>query len=141
MKGIEYKTSLPTWHEYFQLFSSMGRMPVLKVSEDDLKKVFDNTWYWITAYKDQKIIGAGRLLSDEALYALICDIIVMQDHQNKGIGSTILKQMVNKCQETNIKRVWLFAAPGKAGFYEKYGFSVRPNEAPGMQLIEFEFQQ
>jgi N-acetylglutamate synthase-like GNAT family acetyltransferase len=116
-------------------------MPVLKVSEDDLKKVFDNTWYWITAYKDQKIIGAGRLLSGGALYALICDIIVISDHQNKRIGSTILKQLVNKCQKTNIERVWLFAAPGKAEFYEKYGFSVRPNEAPGMQLIEFEFQQ
>ncbi|MDW5549274.1 GNAT family N-acetyltransferase [Methanosarcina sp.] len=62
----------------------------------------------------------------------MCDIIVMQDHQNKRIGSTILKQLVDKCQETNIKRVWLFAAPGKAKFYGKYGFSVRPNEAPGM---------
>lgn len=141
MKGIEYKKSPPTWQEYFQLFSSTGWMPFLKISEDDLKKVFDNTWYWITAYKDQKIIGAGRLLSDGVLYALICDIIVMPEHQSKGIGSTILKQLVNKCQETNIKRVWLFAAPGKAGFYEMYGFSVRPNEAPGMQLIEFEFQQ
>ena len=103
MKDIEYKTSPPTWHEYFQLFLSTGWIPVLKVSEDDLKKVFDNTWYWITAYKDQKIIGAGHLISDGALHALICDIIVMPDHQNKRIGSTILKQLVNKCQKTNIK--------------------------------------
>ncbi|WP_048138098.1 GNAT family N-acetyltransferase [Methanosarcina horonobensis] len=141
MKGIEYKTSPPTWQEYFQLFTSTGWMSVLKISEDDLKRVFDNTWYWITAYQNENIVGCGRLLSDRVLYALICDIIVTPDHQNKGIGSTILKRLVSKCQETNIKRVWLFAAPGKAGFYEKYGFSVRPNEAPGMQLIEFEFQQ
>jgi len=29
MKGIEYKTSPPTWHEYFQLFSSTGWISVL----------------------------------------------------------------------------------------------------------------
>jgi len=141
MTHIEYKTSPPTWQEYFQLFSSTGWMPVLRISEDDLKKVFDNTWYWITAYQNESIVGCGRLLSDGALYALICDVIVMPDHQNKGIGSTILKQLVKRCKETDIKRVWLFAAPDKAGFYEKYGFSIRPNNAPGMQLEEFEYRK
>lgn len=141
MKGIEYKTDPPTWQEYFQLFSSTGWMPILRISEGDLKRAFDNTWYWITAYKDQEIVGAGRLLSDGALYALICDIIVVPGCQSKGIGSMILKQLVKKCKETGLKKVWLFAAPGKAGFYEKYGFSVRPDEAPGMQLGEFEYEK
>jgi N-acetylglutamate synthase-like GNAT family acetyltransferase len=139
MTHIEYKTVPPTWREYLQLFSSTGWMPVLGISSDDLKKVFDNTWYWITAYQDESIVGCGRLLSDGVLYAFVCDIIVMPDHQNKGIGSTILKQLVKKCQETDIKRVWLFAAPGKAKFYEKHGFSARPDEAPGMQLGMFEY--
>lgn len=133
-KDIEYKPGPPTWQEYVRLFSSTGWMPVLKISEDDLKRVFDGTWYWITAYQNESIVGVGRLLSDGVLYALICDIIVMPEHQNKGIGSAILKALVKKCQEADIKRVWLFAAPGKAGFYEKYGFSIRPIDAPGMQL-------
>ncbi|WP_410507308.1 GNAT family N-acetyltransferase [Methanosarcina hadiensis] len=141
MKGIEYKKSPPTFEEYFQLFSSTGWMPVLRVSEDDLKKVFGNTWYWITAYQNEDIAGCGRLISDGVLYAFVCDIIVMPDHQNKGIGSAILKQLVKKCQEIGLKRVWLFAAPGKAGFYEKHGFTVRPGEAPGMQLGEFECEK
>lgn len=138
---IEYKTNPPTWQEYFRLFSSTGWMPVLGISEGDLKRVFDNTWYWITAYQNESIVGCGRLLSDGVLYALICDIIVMPDHQNKGIGSTILENLVKKCNEADIKRVWLFAAPDKARFYEKYGFSIRPNNAPGMQLGEFEHRK
>ena len=35
MKGIEYKTSPPTFEEYFQLFSSTGWMPILRVSESE----------------------------------------------------------------------------------------------------------
>lgn len=138
MADIVYKESPPTWQEYARLFSSTGWMPVLKISEDDLKRVFDGTWYWITAYRDESIVGVGRLLSDGVLYALICDVIVMPDHRDKGIGSAILKGLVKKCQEAGIKRVWLFAAPGKAGFYEKNGFSVRPIGAPGMQLRDAE---
>lgn len=64
----------------------------------------------------------------------------MPDNQNKGIGSAILKQLVKKRQEADLKRVWLFAAPGKAGFYEKHGFSVLPGEAPAMQLGKFEYE-
>lgn len=135
MRDIAYKESPPTWQEYVRLFSSTGWMPILKISEDDLKRVFDGTWYWVTAYQDESIVGVGRLLSDGVLYALICDIIVMPDYQNKGIGGTILKVLVKKCQEAGIKRIWLFAAPDKAGFYEKHGFSIRPIDAPGMQLF------
>lgn len=139
MKEIEYREKPPTWQEYFKLFASTGWMQMLNISEDDLKRVFGNTWYWITAYQDETIVGTGRLISDGTLYALICDIIVMPEYQNKGIGSIILKQLIKKCQDTHLKRVWLFAAPEKAGFYEKHGFFIRPGEAPGMQLGEFKF--
>ncbi|WP_440945635.1 GNAT family N-acetyltransferase [Methanosarcina sp. T3] len=135
---IAYKEKPPTLQEYSQLFSSTGWVQILKISENDLKKVFENTWYWITAYQDGNIAGVGRLLSDGTLYALICDIIVMPDRQNMGIGTEILTRLVKKCQESNIGRVWLFAAPGKAQFYERHGFFIRPDEAPGMQLGKFE---
>jgi N-acetylglutamate synthase-like GNAT family acetyltransferase len=138
MGDITYKESPPTWQEYYQLFSSTGWVQVLKLSKNDLKKALDNTYYWITAYEDDQIVGIGRLLSDGALYALICDLIVIPNRQNEGIGSEILTRLINKCKALNLKRVWLFAAPDEARFYEKHGFSVRPNEAPGMQLGKFE---
>lgn len=81
----------------------------------------------------------GRLLSDRALYVLICDVIVRPDSQKKGIGSTILSNLIIKCTALELKKVWLLAAPEKAGFYEKRGFSIRPEEAPGMQLGKFEY--
>ena len=141
MRDTVYKESPPTWQEYSRLFSSTGWMQTLKISENDLKRVFENTWYWTTAYQDENIAGVGRLLSDGILYALICDIIVLPDRQRMGIGTEILTRLVIKCQESNIRRVWLFAAPEKARFYEKQGFLIRPEEAPGMQLGEFELTE
>lgn len=139
MSDIIYKESPPTWQEYYCLFSTAGWVEALKISENDLKKVLENKSYWITAYENERIVGIGHLLSDGALYALVCDVIVAPERQNRGIGSSILTKLINKCKELNLKRVWLFAAPEKAGFYEKHGFSIRPGEAPGMQLGGFEF--
>jgi len=46
-------------------------MSILRNSEDDLKRVFENTWYWIIAYQNGSTIDCERLLLDGALYALI----------------------------------------------------------------------
>ncbi|MGB9927950.1 MAG: GNAT family N-acetyltransferase [Methanosarcina sp.] len=136
---IVYKEAPPNLEEYYQLFSSTGWVQVLGISENDLEKVLENTFYWVTAYEDEKIAGIGRLLSDGTLYALTCDIIVKPDSQKRGIGSTILSNLIARCKALKLKRVWLFAAPDKAGFYEKHGFFIRPTEAPGMQLGKFEY--
>ncbi len=122
MKGIEYRESPPTQQDFFKLFASTGWMQTLKISEADLQKVFENTWYWITAYQGKNIVGAGRLISDGSLYALICDIIVIPDHQNKGIGSIILKQLVKKCQDTQLKRVWYLQHLKKPGSTKNMDF-------------------
>ncbi len=69
-----------------------------------------------------------------ALYALVCDMIILPDYQGRGIGTEILKKLKEKCIEQDIQRVWLMAAPGRAEFYEKNGFDIRPDDAPGMQM-------
>lgn len=85
-------------------------------------------------FDDEKLIGIGRLISDGALYACVCDMIVFHAYQKRGIGSAILKMLKDKCKENGIQRVWLFAAAGRAGFYVKNGFNIRPEDAPGMQM-------
>jgi N-acetylglutamate synthase-like GNAT family acetyltransferase len=86
------------------------------------------------SFDDGKLIGFGRLISDGALYALVCDMIVLPEYQNRGVGSTILKMLKEICEEYNIQKVWLFAAPRRSEFYLKNGFEIRPDNAPGMQM-------
>jgi GNAT superfamily N-acetyltransferase len=94
----------------------------------------NNTWKWVCAFDSDRLVGIGRILSDGALYALVCDMIVLPEYQNQGIGSSIIKMIKDKCIENDIQRVWLFAAPGRSEFYLKHGFQNRPEDAPGMQM-------
>lgn len=131
---IKYTASKPTLSGYRKLYESTGWVSPNAVSDDVLQTAIDQAWYWVSACDDQTLVGMGRLISDGALYAFVCDLIIDPRYQRQGIGSTILKMLKDKCTQQSFRRVWLFAAPGRAGFYEKNGFDVRPEDAPGMQM-------
>jgi hypothetical protein len=42
--------------------------------------------------------------------------------------------LTDVCVAAKIRDIQLFSAKGKSGFYEKYGFKRRPENAPGMEI-------
>jgi GNAT superfamily N-acetyltransferase len=86
--------------------------------------------------KDGRLIGFGRVLGDGCSAFYIQDVIVHPDHQKKGLGKAIMDRLIgwinSVCAQDTF--VGLEAAPGVIGFYEQLGFSVRPPDAPGMEL-------
>ena len=131
---IEYRELKPSLIDYRRLFESTGWTASIAISDESLQLAIDNSWHWVSVYDNDSLIGVGRLLSDGGLYAFVCDMIVLPDYQNKGIGASILEILKDKCTKNNIRRVWLFSAPGRTPFYEKNGFEIRPENAPGMQM-------
>jgi N-acetylglutamate synthase-like GNAT family acetyltransferase len=78
------------------------------------------------------------MICDGVVHALILDLIVHPDYQNKGLGKRILNKLVDKCRQHRIRDIQLFSVKGKAGFYHKCGFKERPEGAPGMEIKLFQ---
>jgi len=131
---IKYEYSKPTLSGYRKLYMSTGWAPPSSISDEVLQMAIDNSLYWISAYEDETLVGIGRIVSDGALYAFVCDMIVEPSYQKQGIGTSILRLLKEKCKEHSFRRVWLFAATGKSRFYLNNGFEIRPDDAPGMQM-------
>jgi N-acetylglutamate synthase-like GNAT family acetyltransferase len=131
---IEYRWIKPPLNEYKQLLGIVDWTSVMAISDETLRLAIENSWQWVSVFDGGRLIGIGRLISDGALYALVCDMIVLPEYQNRGIGSSILKMLKDKCAEHNIQRVWLFSAPGRSDFYLRNGFEIRTENAPGMQM-------
>ena len=72
------------------------------------------------AYQNNNLVGFGRVNSDGLWYGAIYDVIVQPDLQGKGIGSLIMKDLLEQTQ--HLRWLTLFAAPGKMGFYNQLGF-------------------
>jgi len=131
---IELRELLPDKNEYFSLFNTTGWNQEYKVSADDLERANRNSWLVVSAYAGNKLVGFGRVVTDFVLHAMIFDMIVLPAYQGKGIGAAVLTRLVNRCLEHGIRDIQLFCAKGKRVFYEKSGFEVRADDAPGMQL-------
>ena len=131
---IAYRAELPPREEYFELFNTTGWNKEYRVSAEELEFVNKNSWYVVSAYHGEKLVGFGRVITDYLLHAMIYDMIILPGYQNQGIGTRILEMLVRKCKEHHIRDIQLFCAEGKRVFYEKNSFQARPDDAPGMQL-------
>ncbi|MBN1477466.1 GNAT family N-acetyltransferase [Candidatus Sumerlaeota bacterium] len=90
----------------------------------------------VCVLEGDRVIGCGRVIGDGGLAFYLQDIIVHPDHQGRGLGREITQRLMDHVQSVGGRGsyVGLMAAEGAAEFYEPFGFTRRPANAPGMGL-------
>jgi len=86
----------------------------------DLALVFGNSMFRIFAFDAGLLIGAGRGLGDGRDCAYLCDIAVLPAYQAQGVGKEITARLLRLA--AGHRKIILYAAPGKEGFYKRFGF-------------------
>ncbi|WP_372522850.1 GNAT family N-acetyltransferase [Sulfuricaulis sp.] len=86
---------------------------------EKLEMAFRNSLLKVFAFHGTKLVGAGRALSDGVWRAAIYDVAVLPEYQGRGIGSTIIRHLI---ESAKVDVIMLYAVPGKEAFYEKFGF-------------------
>jgi ribosomal protein S18 acetylase RimI-like enzyme len=131
---IRLSYDLPPKVEVFALFESTGWNDDYRINANEFMTIIKQSWYWVSAFNNEELVGFGRVVSDGILHAVIIDVIVSPEYQNQGIGRIIMNDLIGKCKAHKIRDIQLFCARGKAGFYEKCGFAKRPDDGPGMEI-------
>jgi GNAT superfamily N-acetyltransferase len=130
--SVTYSDRGPDPEAYLALFETTGWNAMYRCTAAELEDSLRESWHVISAYQDTKLIGAGRLVSDGVLYAVVFDMIVTPEWQGRGVGSEILSRLMDRCNAAGIRDILLFAAQGTEGFYRRRGFVPRSQNAPGM---------
>ena len=124
MKNIiynDYRKDLPQ-DQLHHLFILVGWSDGSETSEmiNNYNIPFINSTLVISAWKNDKLIGVIRVLSDKMFRSIIYDLIVDPEFRGYGIGSRLIK----KCIEHFPNSEWLVGTEKHiAGFYEKLGFT------------------
>lgn len=133
---ITIKENVKNVSEYNYLYNHVGWEAY---DENISKKALDNTYYSVSVYDEDKIIGYGRLIGDTICFMYIQDVMVLPKYQNKKIGTMIMNKLLEKIneikKENNELLVYLGASKGKEGFYEKFGFVKRIDANLGYGMI------
>ncbi len=126
---IEHRS--PTVAEYNKLRSLVGWEEKDEIVADVALK---NAVFSVVAVEQDTVIGFGRIIGDGGLYFYIQDMIIHPEFQNKGLGKSLMKELMGYIN-INAKSgafVGLMAAKGLKKYYESFGFKARDEDAPGM---------
>ncbi|MDH5228821.1 MAG: GNAT family N-acetyltransferase [Gammaproteobacteria bacterium] len=116
---IEWSSTIDDRVNWTELTHLIEIAPLIKRPPEMVETIFRNSNVLCFAYDEQKLIGAGRALSDGIARAIIFDVVVQPSYQGRGIGSQIIQNLID---QTDAGVTMLYAAPGKEGFYQRFGF-------------------
>ena len=103
---------------------------------DRVKQSLENSFCYVTAWhknkEKERLIGFARAISDRAFHAVLLDIVVDPQFQNRGVGKAIVKTLVEQLSKAKVGDITLIASPHIADFYHKLGFVSQPNNLQWM---------
>ena len=94
--------------------------PLGDKSAEWLRTAYSNSMFRCFAADGGRIVAAGRAVADGVDCAYLCDIVVHPDRQGSGLGSEVIRRLLEQCR--GHRKIILYAVPGKEPFYRRFGF-------------------
>lgn len=92
--------------------------------EEEYGRPFISSYCHMTAYVAGKLVGYVDCISNGVTDAYIQDLMVHPNYQNKGIGTELMKKMIEYLKEKHIYMVSVIFEKELKPFYEKLGFTT-----------------
>ena len=70
---------------------------------------------------DGRQVGFGRLVTDAATFAYLCDVYVLEGHRGRGLGRWLMEVVAGHPSLQGLRRFVLVTRDAH-GLYERYGF-------------------
>ena len=93
--------------------------------------------YEVVVIRGDEAVACGRVTGDGGLYFYLSDIIVLPGHRGRDLGPRVMAALMAFIERAARPGAFvaLMAAKGVQHYYERWGFSVRPAERPGMWRV------
>lgn len=118
---------------YKNIRASVG---MKEYEENDIIKALQGTLFSVVVWEDDEPVGIGRVIGDGRVAFFIKDVAVVPWKQGSGIGRMLMDGMMAFIKREGAPNAYvgLMALKEKEGFYQQFGFHVRPfgNEGSGM---------
>ena len=105
---------------------------------EDVEEALAHTLFSVVIREGQVPVGIGRIVGDGRIVFFIKDVVVEPSRQHMGIGRMIMEELMGYIRQHGCPNTYagLMALTGKEGFYEKFGFRVRPHEGQGSGMTQ-----
>ncbi len=110
---------------YTELRAYAGMQPY---PPQDAEIALKGTLFSVVIWDDREPVAIARVVGDGRVVFFIKDVVVHPQWRGRGIGRLVMEQVMSYVQRAGAPNAYvgLMSTPGKEGFYEKFGFHVRP---------------
>ena len=99
-----------------------------------IRKLVAGSHCFVVAVEGEEIVGMGRAISDGISDAYIQDLTVCSNRRHQGIGSGILRTILERLHADGLRWIGLIAEPGSSNLYRHAGFSEMPAAVPMLMI-------
>lgn len=100
-----------------------------------LQKMLEKTSHYVTAFEGSKLIGFGRVISDDIFLFQLSDVMVRPEFRKRGIGLQILKQLLDALPP-NANTIRMIDGFINSSIWEKLGYHTVPAERVMYAVLE-----
>lgn len=79
-------------------------------------------------YEAQRQVGFARVVTDQATFAYLADVFVVESHRGRGLAKVLIAAVVADPRLQGLRR-WMLATRDAHSLYARFGFA--PLEVPG----------
>ena len=79
-------------------------------------------------------IGLARIISDYAIFAYLCDVIIREEYRGQGLGKWLMETVHSHPDLQGLRR-WFLATRDAHGLYSQYGWT--PLNTPERWMEKF----
>lgn len=97
---------------------------------DMVRGIVSGSHCFLAVFLDGDLIGMGRAISDRTSDAYIQDVVVKASFRGGGIGSGIVRRIVDRLHGDGLFWIGLIAEGGSHPFYKQLGFSMMEHALP-----------
>jgi len=130
MFSFKHDVDLVDWEEAALVIelASLGRK-----NPEELSAAFSNSSFSLFLYDSGKLVGTGRVISDNVFQSVICDMAVLPEYQSPNIAEPFVKEILKHVKTPGII---LVTSPYTMEFYKKCGFNRLMIAAAGANQLE-----
>ncbi|MDB2447362.1 GNAT family N-acetyltransferase [bacterium] len=101
-------------------------------SDAEMLESFKNSYSLYGGYIEDELVCFARTISDGKIYGLVVDVLVLPDHRNQGYAKKLIDHLTKDMKSQGVKVLQLLASKEGKQLYSKVGFSICPEQSPGM---------
>ena len=89
-----------------------------------MNQLLPGSWHYISAWEDDQLVGLIRTISDGCYILYIQDILVHPDYQRRAIGTSLVKQMLERAKDMQQIILTTDDTEKTIQFYQSLGFKT-----------------